>query len=313
MAEVAEVDFRTNQEAFLRMAKYPLVANTHCNLLPAGLSPDMKQEAVDMCITACEKFPAAADVEKCTQSIKEQLDKKFGPAWQVVVGKSFSFEITHECKHMLYLFVVIDFASMLRNAANSAFPAGTGAGPSEWQQQWLHFLLRLHRGGHFSADPGVNADRLADADSGAVKRAVLAFARARPHLLNQLPQAPIAQLLAGGPPSRERKIANAWRRLDAAIVQQQPQVKGDVAPEFQDVMRVLLVVAEQRESAAAGAAAEVLAEVEQLLDHGPPADSDAPGDLLVDACLSLARWRGSRRRPCARLLPTRALHATRSQ
>lgn len=40
------------------MAKYPLVAASDC-------SADMKQEIVDVCVTACERH--AADVEKCTQ------------------------------------------------------------------------------------------------------------------------------------------------------------------------------------------------------------------------------------------------------
>ena len=36
--------------------------------------------------------------------IKETLDKKFGPAWHVVVGEGFGFEITHEVKNLLYMF-----------------------------------------------------------------------------------------------------------------------------------------------------------------------------------------------------------------
>lgn len=40
------------------MAKYPLVAASDCSV-------DMKQEIVDVCVTACERH--AADVEKCTQ------------------------------------------------------------------------------------------------------------------------------------------------------------------------------------------------------------------------------------------------------
>ena len=36
--------------------------------------------------------------------IKETLDKKFGPAWHVVVGEGFGFEITHEIKNILYMF-----------------------------------------------------------------------------------------------------------------------------------------------------------------------------------------------------------------
>ncbi len=40
------------------MAKYPLVASSDC-------SADMKLEAMDVCISACERHPV--DLEKCTQ------------------------------------------------------------------------------------------------------------------------------------------------------------------------------------------------------------------------------------------------------
>ena len=33
------------------------------------------------------------------------LDKKFGGPWHVVAGSYFSYEITHECKTLLYLFI----------------------------------------------------------------------------------------------------------------------------------------------------------------------------------------------------------------
>ena len=70
-----------------RMAKYPLVAASDCTV-------DMKQEAVDICVTACERHPA--DMDKCTQAIKEALDRRYGGPWCVVVGKAFAHAITHE-------------------------------------------------------------------------------------------------------------------------------------------------------------------------------------------------------------------------
>lgn len=69
------------------MAKYPLVAASDCSV-------DVKQDVVDVCVTACERH--GADVEKCTQTIKEALDKRWGGPWHVVVGRAFAFEITHE-------------------------------------------------------------------------------------------------------------------------------------------------------------------------------------------------------------------------
>ena len=45
-------------ETFYRQAKYPLVKFT-------DMTAEMKEEAMDICITAVEKYPA--DMEKCTQ------------------------------------------------------------------------------------------------------------------------------------------------------------------------------------------------------------------------------------------------------
>ncbi len=50
-----------------------------------------------------EKF--ADNLEKAAQLIKEQMDKKFGAPWNVVVGEGFSFEVTYEVKNLLYLFI----------------------------------------------------------------------------------------------------------------------------------------------------------------------------------------------------------------
>ena len=36
---------------------------------------------------------------------QDSMDKKFGAPWNVVLGQYYSFEITAEVKHLLYLFV----------------------------------------------------------------------------------------------------------------------------------------------------------------------------------------------------------------
>ncbi len=58
MADVE--DFRKDMEAFFKMAKYPLVRQT-------DMSAEMREEAVDVCVTAVEKHQS--DMEKCTQVI----------------------------------------------------------------------------------------------------------------------------------------------------------------------------------------------------------------------------------------------------
>ena len=121
-----------DMEDFYRVAKYHIVKFSDMN-------SEMREEAMDICITAVEKYPL--ELEKCTQvgsfglegnyhilfvtlrqrvdgdhmffficslyslmvfkqyswqMIKEQMDKKFGAAWHVVVGKGFSYEVNYE-------------------------------------------------------------------------------------------------------------------------------------------------------------------------------------------------------------------------
>lgn len=83
-------------ESFYRVAKYPLIKYT-------DMTAEMREEAMDTAITAVEKYPN--DMEKCTQMIKDQMDKKFGSPWHVIAGRGFSYEITYELRNILYIFV----------------------------------------------------------------------------------------------------------------------------------------------------------------------------------------------------------------
>ena len=96
MAAEALIEMQQDMEAFLKVAKYPLVKYT-------DMSAEMKEEAMDVAITAVEKYPG--DLEKCTELIKQTMDKKFGAPWHVVAGKGFAYSCTYEMKHFLYIFV----------------------------------------------------------------------------------------------------------------------------------------------------------------------------------------------------------------
>ena len=88
-----------NKDAFIKMASYPLIKHT-------DMESEMRQEAVEICAGAVEKYcqPGVEDAEKASQLIKESMDKKFGAPWNVVTGSYYSFEITAEVKHLLYMF-----------------------------------------------------------------------------------------------------------------------------------------------------------------------------------------------------------------
>ncbi|XP_063695922.1 dynein axonemal light chain 4 isoform X1 [Culicoides brevitarsis] len=74
---------------------YPLVKHSDMN-------EEMRAEAIEISITACEKY--APNYEVAAKTIKETMDKKFGSYWHVVVGEGFGFEVSYETKHILYLF-----------------------------------------------------------------------------------------------------------------------------------------------------------------------------------------------------------------
>ena len=59
--------------------------------------------SMDISISGIEKFPN--NMEKSTQMIKENLDKKFGAPWHVVLGEGFAYDIQFESKHCLNLFI----------------------------------------------------------------------------------------------------------------------------------------------------------------------------------------------------------------
>ncbi|XP_022917870.1 dynein axonemal light chain 4 [Onthophagus taurus] len=74
---------------------YPLVR--YCDM-----SEEAKQEIVELVVTACEKF--ADNNEAAAKMVKEQMDKKLGPPFNVVIGEGFGFEISYEAKNLLYMF-----------------------------------------------------------------------------------------------------------------------------------------------------------------------------------------------------------------
>ncbi|XP_045446007.1 dynein axonemal light chain 4 [Melitaea cinxia] len=74
---------------------YPLIRHS-------DMSEEMRTEAVELSVTACEKF--SQNNELAARMVKESMDKKFGPAFHVVVGESYGFEITYECTTICYMY-----------------------------------------------------------------------------------------------------------------------------------------------------------------------------------------------------------------
>ncbi|XP_024222693.1 dynein light chain 4, axonemal isoform X1 [Bombus impatiens] len=79
------------------------------------MSDEMKQEAMELCVTAAEKY--ADNYESVSRMIKEAMDKKFGASWHTVVGEGYGFEITYQLKHLLYMYCAGNLAICIWKSA----------------------------------------------------------------------------------------------------------------------------------------------------------------------------------------------------
>ena len=77
-------------------------------MLATMLASQLQQFASTPCVTCWADQSESLGLRCCcrtvaflqsaVQLIKDTMDKKFGPAWQVVVGKGFSYDVQHEVR-----------------------------------------------------------------------------------------------------------------------------------------------------------------------------------------------------------------------
>ena len=77
-----------------KQLNYPLVVESDMN-------DDLQTEALDLVVSAIER--ASGSLEACAKMLKEDMDKKTGPGWNVVVGENFSHYTTYT-KNMLFMY-----------------------------------------------------------------------------------------------------------------------------------------------------------------------------------------------------------------
>ena len=68
------------------------------------MTTEMASESMDIITTAIEKQSTTKNYEAAAQSIKVQMDKKFGAAWHCAIGEGFGFDITYQAKNMIYVY-----------------------------------------------------------------------------------------------------------------------------------------------------------------------------------------------------------------
>jgi hypothetical protein len=51
--------------------------------------------------------------QAAARSVKEQMDRKFGPSWHCIIGEGFGFQCTYQTKHMIFLYYQGNVAILL--------------------------------------------------------------------------------------------------------------------------------------------------------------------------------------------------------
>ncbi|KDE05322.1 dynein light chain 1, cytoplasmic [Microbotryum lychnidis-dioicae p1A1 Lamole] len=75
---------------------------TQATIKSADMADEMQKVAIQTAIDALEKHEIEKDI---AAYIKRDFDKRYGPTWHVVVGKSFGSFCTHESGHFVYFYL----------------------------------------------------------------------------------------------------------------------------------------------------------------------------------------------------------------
>ena len=62
----------------------------------------MQRDAIDITSVAMEKYVNEKDI---AGYIKREFDKKHGPTWHCIVGRSFGSYVTHETRNFIFFFL----------------------------------------------------------------------------------------------------------------------------------------------------------------------------------------------------------------
>ncbi|MES1910358.1 MAG: hypothetical protein MHM6MM_002965 [Cercozoa sp. M6MM] len=92
------------QEELQKLMQQPLVKYS-------DMDNDLRAEATDIVVSAIDKF--GEDSEAAAKTVKERMDRKFGPSWQCIIGKGFGFRIDKQVGYCLELFYMGDWCALV--------------------------------------------------------------------------------------------------------------------------------------------------------------------------------------------------------
>ncbi|EJK49333.1 hypothetical protein THAOC_31799 [Thalassiosira oceanica] len=84
----------------LQQSDNNLLNNEEYSDMPGELGNEM----IEICTMAMDKFVAKRDYEGASTLIKNTLDKKFGPSFQVVVGEGYAFDVSCQRSYLLHIY-----------------------------------------------------------------------------------------------------------------------------------------------------------------------------------------------------------------
>lgn len=73
---------------------YPIIVESDMN-------EDLQTETLDLIVSAIER--SQNSIELCSKALKEDMDKKTGPGWNVVIGEGFSHYVTYR-NNMIFVY-----------------------------------------------------------------------------------------------------------------------------------------------------------------------------------------------------------------
>jgi dynein light chain 4 len=81
------------------------------------MTEDLKHEAMEVTVTAVEKY--SDSYETAARMVKDNLDKKFGAPFNVIIGEAYSFCVTYQEKSMLLMYTNGNVAALIWRTVTS--------------------------------------------------------------------------------------------------------------------------------------------------------------------------------------------------
>jgi len=68
------------------------------------MTNEVQTEAIDLIISALDAIKKSGTYDQAAKTIKDAMDRKFGPVWHAIVGESFDYSCTFQEKTQLVVF-----------------------------------------------------------------------------------------------------------------------------------------------------------------------------------------------------------------